>query len=97
MFIDFINRNKNFKKWLDNFVEEKGFDHKMTIYEGKGIDGCYYKITFGELIHSLKRLKWKDKQQLKELIIKIDSQNGDLLYLFMSFAASMTDNHRRVA
>ena len=93
MFIDFINRNKDFKKCLDDFVDTKGFDRKMIIYKGKGLDGCYYEITFGELIDSLKRTNFKDKQQLKYLITMVDAQNGDLIYLFMSFAISMTDNY----
>jgi len=84
----------SFKKWIDTFVSEKGFDRNMTIFDGKGIDGCHYRIKFGEMIDALKRSNFKDRKQLKALIIKIDSQNGDLLNFFKFLSVSMTDNYR---
>lgn len=82
-----------FKKWIDSFVKEKGFDREMMIYDGKGIDGYHYKIRFGELIDSMKRTNFKDKKKLKEIIIKIDSQKGDLISFFKFLSVSLTDNY----
>lgn len=71
-------------KWLDTFLEEKGFDPK-TIIEHQG-KNQFHMIEAGHIIEFVKGLDDDLKSQIKTKFVQIDFANGDYMHFIKHLA-----------
>lgn len=78
--------SKSFSTWLDTFVSEKGLDteHVFTVdtddFWGQHI------IPLAVVLEHLKMASPTDQAQAKNIIVKIDFMNGDVMHFFTHLA-----------
>jgi hypothetical protein len=70
----------NFSKWLDTFIEEKGIDLEQ-VFEVEGESGIN-SIPYGVIIEHIKIASKKEQKEIKDILVKIDFVNGDVLHFF---------------
>lgn len=71
---------KSFDRWIDTFIEEKGIDTEYLLT----VDGLLGKnyIPVGCLIDAMKSAPKHEQQTIKNMIIKIDFANGNVIRYF---------------
>lgn len=67
-------------KWLDMFVEEKALDTE-EVFTVDGPSGPNY-IPLGVVIEHIKIAPVHEQRQIKDMLVKIDFYNGDVLDFF---------------
>jgi hypothetical protein len=67
-----------FNQWLDTFIEEKGIDTNHT-FEVEGNEYGTNLIPVGVVIEHIKIAPKHEKDQIKNILVKIDFHNGDVL------------------
>ena len=78
---------KSFDRWIDTFIEEKGIDTEYLLTV-EGLLGKNY-IPVGCVIEAMKEAPKSEQQTIKNMIIKIDFVNGDVLHFFNHLAEAI--------
>lgn len=80
----------SFNKWLDTFIEEKGIDLEETFtIEGENNTHIF---EIGNVIENIKATSPKEQAQIKDMIVKIDFNNGDVVDYFKHLARALAEN-----
>lgn len=79
-----MNKRKEFIKWLDLFIAEKGIavEERFEII----VDGVPNNFAYFNIIEQIKRTSDDEQAKIQEMIVKIDSQNGDVKGYFRHLA-----------
>ena len=80
----------SFNKWLDTFVEEKGIDLGQ-ILEIKTENNTHY-FEVGNIIENIKATTPEEQEEIKNMIVKIDFYNGDVVDYFKHLAQALAQN-----
>ena len=80
----------SFNKWLDTFVEEKGIDLEQ-ILEIKTENNTHY-FEVGNVIENIKATTPEEQEEIKNMIVKIDFYNGDVVDYFKHLAQALAQN-----
>lgn len=77
----------SFNKWIDTFIEEKGIDTEYLLT----VDGLLGKnyIPVGCVIEAMKEAPKNEQQAIKNMIVKIDFVNGDVIDFFRHLAEAI--------
>jgi hypothetical protein len=70
----------NFTKWINTFIEEKGLDMEAS-FEVEGPSGTNF-FTYGVILEHILIAPSSEQVQIKNVIVKIDFANGDVLDFF---------------
>lgn len=78
-----------FNKWLDTFIEEKGIDlnETFTIEE----NGQLHIFEIGNIVENIKTTTQKEQEEIKNMIVKIDFYNGDVIDYFKHLAQALIE------
>ncbi len=77
-----------FNKWLDTFVSEKGLNTE-EVFEVEGPSG-YHLIPLGVVIEHMKITTREEQNKIKDMLVKIDCTNGDVVDFFRWLAIPIT-------
>lgn len=80
----------SFNKWLDTFIEEKGIDLDDTFTIEKNEQMHIFEV--GNIVENIKATSPKEQAQIKDMLVKIDFYNGDVLDYFKHLAQALIDN-----
>ena len=80
----------SFNKWLDTFIEEKGIDLGQ-ILEIKTENNTHY-FEVGNIIENIKATTPEEQEEIKNMIVKIDFYNGDVVDYFKHLAQALAQN-----
>lgn len=76
-----------FDKWIDTFVSEKGLDLEETfVVEG---DMGENSIPLGVVVEHMKIAPDTEKKQIKDVIVRIDFYNGNVMHFFEHLAKAI--------
>lgn len=78
---------KSFDRWIDTFIEEKGIDTEYLLTV-EGLLGKNY-IPVGCVIEAMKEAPKNEQQAIKNMIVKIDFVNGDVIDFFRHLAEAI--------
>ena len=76
-----------FNKWIDAFIEEKGIDTE-TLFEVEGKEYVNL-IPCAVVIEHIKIANKQEQAQIKDVIVKIDFANGDVMHFFKHLAQAI--------
>ena len=76
-----------FRKWLDTLIEEKGLDTEQR-WEIEGPSGIN-SIPLGVVIEHCKVTTAQEQAEIKNILVKIDFVNGDVLHFFSHLARAL--------
>lgn len=79
--------NTEFNNWLDTLVEEKGLDTDR-MWEIEGPSGPNF-IPLGVVIENCKITCDNEQRQIKNILVKIDFLNGDVMHFFSHLARAL--------
>lgn len=89
-----VTKQENaFNKWLDNFIEEKGIDLNEVI-EVKTENNTHY-FEVGNVVENIKATSQQEQAKIKDMIVKIDFYNGDILDYFKHLAQALAKNYEK--
>jgi len=74
-----------FNKWLDTFCEEKGIDLEDVFEIDDNI------IPYGVIVEHIKIAPEHEQKKIKDIIVKIDFQNGDVLHFFRHLGKALVN------
>lgn len=77
----------DFNKWLDTFIEEKGIDLNET-FEIEA-NGQLHIFEIGNIVENIKITTQEEQEQIKNMIVKIDFYNGDVIDYFKHLAQAL--------
>jgi len=84
-----------FSKWLDTFVEEKGYDRdgiEFTVETEKNV----HIITLGAVVEQMKVATDGERNAIQALLVKIDLADGDALHFFNYMAKPIAEAYDRL-
>lgn len=76
-----------FNKWIDTFVSEKGIDLEH-MFEVEGPSGTNW-IPVAVVVEHMKIAQMTEQAAIKDMIVRIDFQNGDVLDFFNHLAKAL--------
>ncbi len=76
-----------FEKWLETFIEEKGFDREYR-FELDGQSGIN-SIPLNCVVDAIKKAPKDERDNIKTTLVKIDLANGDCLDYFRHLAQAL--------
>lgn len=79
-----MRKRRAFEKWLDTFIEEKGIEAEEMF--SLDISESWNLVQVGVVIEYIKNLPVENQEQTKEMLVKIDFQNGDVRH-FLKYIA----------
>ena len=82
-----------FDKWLDTFVEEKGIDLGQILEVKTDKNTHYFEV--GNIIENIKATTPEEQEEIKNMIIKIDFYNGDVVDYFKHLAQALAENYEQ--
>lgn len=82
-----------FDKWLDTFIEEKGIDLGQILEVKTDKNTHYFEV--GNIIENIKATTPKEQEEIKNMIIKIDFYNGDVVDYFKHLAQALAQNYEQ--
>lgn len=82
-----------FNKWLDTFIEEKGIDLEQVIEIKTETNTHYFEV--GNIIDNIKATTPEEQSRIKDMIVKIDFHNGDVVDYFRHLAQALAENYER--
>lgn len=91
MFKDIIKHQTpetKFTKWLDTFLSEKGIDVEFESFEVSGQSGINW-IPMECLLEMIKSAPTHEQEGIKDMLVKIDFQNGNVLDYFRHLARAI--------
>lgn len=68
---------KNFTKWLDTLIEEKGIDAEET-FEFNDSEGTWHLMTMGVVIEAMKAAPLHEQAGIKNMLVRIDFVNASV-------------------
>lgn len=77
----------NFATWLKTFIEEKRIDTDQMI-EVEGRSGTNW-IPVGCLVEAMVAAPTHEQRGIREMIVRIDFQNGDVMRYFRHLARAI--------
>jgi hypothetical protein len=77
-----------FERWLDTFIDEKGFDLNHT-FEVEGPIWGTNLIPLETVIVAMKCTGWGEQQDIKAMLVKLDFINADCLGYFKHLAQAL--------
>jgi len=77
-----------FDKWLDTLIEEKGLDIEDT-FEVNGSEWGWNFIPLGCVIEAIKSTHKVEQARIKDMLVKIDFVNGDIMDYFKHLAKAI--------
>ena len=77
-----------FEKWLDTLIEEKELDTEAT-FEVEGPEWGWNLIPLGCVIEAIKSSPRHEQAKIKNMIVKIDFVNGDVMDYFKHIAQAI--------
>jgi len=82
---------KNFDKWLDTLLEEKGIDPESTIaFDGPSAkSGTYNFMMLDVVVEALKNTSPAEQAAVKNMLVKIDFVNGDVVDYLRHLAGAL--------
>ena len=83
----------SFNKWLDTFIEEKGIDLDETFEIVENNNTHIFEI--GNVIENIKIAPPSEQAQIKDMIVKIDFYNGDVIDYFKHLAKALAKNYEQ--
>ena len=83
----------SFNNWLDTFIEEKGIDLDETFTIES--NGQAHIFEIGNIIENIKATSTKEQNAIKDMIVKIDFHNGDVVDYFKHLAKALVENYER--
>lgn len=83
-------QEKTFDKWLDTFIEEKGIDIHNVVEVKTEQNTHFFEI--GNIIENIKATTQEEQEQIKDMIVKIDFHNGDVVDYFTHLAKALAEN-----
>lgn len=86
------NVNISFNNWLDTFIDEKGIilDDTFEIDE----NGTFHIFEIGNIIENIKATSQKEQAEIKDMLVKIDFYNGDIVDYFKHLARALVKNEQ---
>ena len=82
-----------FNKWLDIFIEEKGIDLEQVIEIKTETNIHYFEV--GNIIANIKATTPEEQAGIKDMIVKIDFHNGDVVDYFRHLAQALAENYEK--
>lgn len=82
-----------FNKWLDTFIEEKGIDLQQVIEIKTESNTHYFEV--GNIIENIKATTPEEQAEIKDMIVKIDFHNGDVVDYFRHLAQALAENYEK--
>ena len=82
-----------FNKWLDTFIEEKGIDLEQVIEIKTESNTHYFEV--GNIVENIKATTTEEQAQIKDMIVKIDFHNGDVVDYFRHLAQALVQNYEQ--
>ncbi len=82
-----------FNKWLDTFIEEKGIDLEQVIEIKTETNTHYFEV--GNIIANIKATTPEEQAGIKDMIVKIDFYNGDVVDYFRHLAQALAENYEK--
>ena len=82
-----------FNSWLDTFIEEKGIDLGQILEVKTDKNTHYFEV--GNIIENIKATTPKEQEEIKNMIIKIDFYNGDVVDYFKHLAQALVQNYEQ--
>lgn len=77
----------NFNNWIAAFISEKGIDlEQILIVEGESGPN---RIPVGCVIEQIQAAPRSEQAQIKNMLVKIDFKNGDVLHFIKHLAKAM--------
>lgn len=84
----------SFNQWLDTFIQEKGIDLDYTFtIEDEGITHIF---ELGNVIENIKTTAKEEQNAIKDMIVKIDFYNGDVVDYFKHLAKALVKNYYQI-
>ncbi len=80
-----------FNKWLDTFIEEKGIDLQQVLEVKTETNIHYFEV--GNIIDNIKATTPEEQAEIKDMIVKIDFHNGDVVDYFRHLAQALAQNY----
>lgn len=80
-----------FNKWIDTFIEEKGIDLEQVIEIKTETNTHYFEV--GNIIANIKATTPEEQAGIKDMIVKIDFHNGDVVDYFRHLAQALAENY----
>lgn len=84
-----MNKRKEFINWLDTFLEEK--DIELQERFEINVDGVPNNFAYLNVIEQIKITSDEEQEKIREMIVKIDSQNGDVKDYFRHLAIPLAE------
>lgn len=84
--------NISFNNWLDTFIDEKGIslDDTFEIEE----NGTFHIFEIGNIVETIKITSPKEQAEIKDMLVKIDFHNGDVIDYFKHLARALVKNEQ---
>jgi hypothetical protein len=82
-----MNKPTSFTRWLDTLVSEKGLDteHRFSKQGASGENS----IPLGCVIESIKGAPSHEQAAIKNVLVKIDFKNGNVMHFFDHLAGAL--------
>ena len=83
----------SFNNWLDTFIEEKEIDLNETFTIES--NGQAHIFEIGNIIENIKATSSNEQNAIKDMIVKIDFHNGNVVDYFKHLAKALVENYER--
>lgn len=83
-----------FKNWLNTFISEKGLDLEH-VFEVKGVVWGVHNIPLGVVVEHMYQASPKEQAAIKDMVVRIDFRNGDVMDFFKHLAKAVVANYER--
>lgn len=80
-----------FSEWIEIFIDEKGIDRERMI--DIDLENSFHMIPVGSVIEQLKAESDGTQAQAKDILVKIDFRNGDVMHFFGFLAEKMAKDY----
>lgn len=77
-----------FATWIDTFVDEKGIDTEHIFTKTGPVWGENI-IPLGVVVEHMKIASAKEQAGIKDILVKIDFANGDVMHFFDHLAGAL--------
>lgn len=81
-------KKTSYQNWLETFLMEKGIDLEELIEVDGEIFGKNF-IPVGCVVKAILQAPANEKEKIKEIIVKIDFCNGDVMHFFRHLAKGL--------
>lgn len=86
-------RKSDFENWLDTFIEEKGIDLNQIIEIKTDNNTHFFEI--GNIVDNIKVTTKEEQAKIKDMIVKIDFNNGNVVDYFEHLAKGFAQNYEK--